>query len=63
MGFAVLHNCMHGGLLHREYYRITYGGSKLGIRACLYNQQQHNMLKLEKECWIYNVLLLDLAIT
>ena len=43
MDFAILHNCM----LHRGRCKITYGGSKSGVGACLYNQQQHNMLKLD----------------
>ena len=41
--------------------QIAHGGSKSGVGACLYNQQQNNMLKLEKECWKYKVLFLALG--
>ena len=37
------------------------GQNRVCMGACLYNQQQHNLLKLEKECWKYSVLVLALG--
>ena len=39
---------LYGGLLHGRCYKIAYGGSKSGVGACLYNQQQNNRKRMLK---------------